>query len=132
MTGVQHESDAVASDLLPELGDPFHPPRHGLVPTCGVLDQDLHVGVQGIQGFPPPGYPFLLGTVAGHMSPVDHHRLCLDLSSRVTCLLKDLAAGDADSVVVGTDVDQVRRMHIDGKRGGAKLVGVFAWLGLLP
>jgi hypothetical protein len=46
--------------------------------------------------------------------------------------LEDLAAGDAHPVVVGADVDQIRRMDIYGDRTGSQLGGVGTRERLLP
>ncbi len=40
VTGVQAEADIVVADRVPQPGQRIEPPRHCVVPACGVLHQD--------------------------------------------------------------------------------------------
>lgn len=66
------------------------------------------------------------------MASVHDHRGGADVSRRVTGLLQDLARRNPHAIVRRRDVDQVRRVHINGKGGCSEHSGVFAWLGRFP
>ena len=132
MTGVQNQSHAEITDLVPKSRYPLDPTCHRLVPSGGVLDQDRHVRVQGLEGLSPPDEPFLLGTVPRHMTAVHHDSGRIDLGGGVTGVLKDLSARYSNPVVVGADIDQIRSVDVDGDRGVSECLGVISGHRLLP
>ncbi len=105
------------TDLVEESSDPFHTPRHRLVTTGGVLDEDGDFGVDRVESLPPAVDPLFLWTVAGHMPAMHDHGQRAHLGGRIAGVLKDLPRRDPDPVVVGADVDQIGGVDVDRDRG---------------
>ena len=93
VAGVEAEPRIQITDHIPQAGQMIQTPGLGVVPRCGVLDQDRDVGFQRLQRLAPPGKPVLDRFVLGHVSPVDDDAGRSYLFGALHRVGKDLAAG---------------------------------------
>jgi hypothetical protein len=63
---------------------------------------------------------------------VHHDGSRADLGGGVAGVLEDLPTRDSNPVVVGADVDQIRRVYVKGDLGGPQLICIISRKWLLP
>ena len=137
VTGVEAEPDAELAHRVPQPGQPVEAPGHGVVAAGGVLDEQLDREPVTVLGRPGEGLAPVVDPdgriVAGvDVSAVHDQGLRPDIGGRRRVLAEQLAAGDADAVVGRRDVEDVRRVDVDGEVGAADGVGVRVLDRLLP
>src|SRR5690606_12303518 len=136
VAGVQAEPGAVLADHVPQPGQRVEPPGAGVVPAGGVLDQDRHreapfpLGV--LEGLAPVVDAGGEIVAAVGVTSVDDQPPRTERRRTLRVVEQQLAAGDADAVVEGRDVDAVRRVDEDVQRSGADRIDVLAGRWRLP
>jgi hypothetical protein len=132
--GVEAEADLDLAALIhhhvPEPGQRVESPRDGVVPAGRVLDVEGNLGLEDLQGAPPAAESRLDAVL--RIPRVDDHRSSADVRGRLARLLQDLARAVAHVVLWRADVDEVRRVDVEGHVRCTQLAGVVPVVGLLP
>jgi hypothetical protein len=120
VAGVEAEPDArhrrrlaaVAEDL-PEPRDAVEPPGHRVAAARGVLHEERQGWLEPLERLGPVVEAGLRVVAGQHVTAVDHETLGADLGGERGVLREQLAARDADAVVRGGHVDDVRRVDVE-------------------
>ena len=121
VAGVQAEPDVAqvvgAVEGGPQVADGFEVSHHRFLAARGVLDQDRHLQVEAVDALAPVVVALLLVLVGGDVPAVDDHPARPDPGGRVDGLLQQFPRRDADAIVGGGDVYDVRGVHVEPDPG---------------